>query len=230
MTDRARTMLIGVGAVLLMIGLGSGWLLLPLRDWAEGFTMWVHGLGALGPVLFVFAYVAAVIALVPASVMTLAGGLAFGAFAFPLVLVAATTGSVAAFLVSRYLLNAKVKRMVADLPRAKAVYDAMGKGGWKLVFLLRLSPFMPFSMLNYVLGVTEIGMSAYAVATCVGILPGLTFYVYLGALGRAAIAGAEGGTIRWILLGLGIVAGAAAIVQVTRSASAELRRSGLPSA
>lgn len=212
--------------ILLLIGVAFGWFLLPLREWAEAFSTWVQSLGPLGPVFFLIAYAVAVMALVPATAVTLAAGLAYGLWAVPLVLAAATIGSAAAFLISRYLVGDKVRRMLVDLPRSRAIHDAVGRGGWKLLFLLRLSPLMPFSVMNYLLGTTELSLWTYVSATFLGVIPALVLYVYLGALGRTAIAGETGGTIRWFALIFGLAAAAAAIIYVGRRAAAELRKSG----
>ncbi|MFI5013531.1 MAG: TVP38/TMEM64 family protein [Hyphomicrobiales bacterium] len=226
-TDRRRPLAAWLAIVLLLIGAAFGWFLLPLHEWADAFSSWVQGLGVLGPAFFLIAYVVAVVALVPASAMTLAAGLAFGFWAVPLVLAAATIGSAVAFLIARYVVGDKVRSLLAGLPRSKAVYDAVGRGGWKMLFLLRLSPLMPFSVMNYLLGTTELSLWTYVSATFLGVIPALILYVYLGALGRAAIAGDSGGTIRWIVLIFGLAAAAAAIVYVGRKAAAELRKSGV---
>ena len=57
-------------------------------------------------------------------------------------------------------------------PLMRALNAALqGEGGLKVVLLLRLSPLIPFSALNYVLSVTAISTRAYVVAL-VGIIPG----------------------------------------------------------
>jgi uncharacterized membrane protein YdjX (TVP38/TMEM64 family) len=226
----AGAVVVWLAAGLVLIGAAFGWFLLPLREWAEEFNAWIPSIGAWGPVTFLFAYVVAVVALVPASALTLAAGLTFGFWAFPLVLLAATIGAAAAFLISRHIISGRMRRLLEDLPRAKAIYHAVGSGGWKMVWLLRLSPVMPFSVMNYVLGATELGFWPYICATLVGIMPALALYVYLGALGKATIDGAAGGTLRWLLLVMGLIATGAAILYVARRARAELRKAGLDSA
>ena len=46
-----------------------------------------------------------------------------------------------------------------------------GKGG-KLVFLLRLSPAFPFSLMNYALGLTAVRFRDYVLASATGMAPG----------------------------------------------------------
>jgi uncharacterized membrane protein YdjX (TVP38/TMEM64 family) len=227
--SRARALLIGLGAALILIGGAFGWSLLPLREWGEQLISWIHGLGTWGPIAFFLVYILAVVSLVPASAVTLAAGLAFGFAGFPLALAAATIGAACAFLIARHVATGQVKRLVEELPRSKAVYKAVGGGGWRIVLLLRLSPVMPFSVLNYALGATELRFWPFLSATFVGIIPAVALYVYLGALGQAAISAQAGGTARRLLLLLGLAATLVAAFYLARKARAELAKATLDS-
>jgi uncharacterized membrane protein YdjX (TVP38/TMEM64 family) len=216
-----------LAVALLLLVAACGWSLFPLREWAERLNAWILGLGVWGPITFFFISVMAVISLVPTSAVTIAAGVAFGLMGFPLVLVAATIGGACAFLIARHLATDQVKHLVEDLPRSKAIYNAVSDGGWKMVFLLRLSPIMPFSVLNYVLGATELRFWPFVSASFVGIIPAVALYVYLGALGEAVIVGEAIGTVRWLLLFLGLAATLVAVFYIVRKARAELEKAAL---
>lgn len=62
-----------------------------------------------------------------------------------------------------------------------ALDKRVAEEGWKVVVLLRLSPLVPFSMLNYFLGVTRLSFRAYLIATAIGMIPGILLYTYLGS-------------------------------------------------
>ena len=49
---------------------------------------------------------------------------------------------------------------------------AVGDQGRKIVFLLRLSPVFPFTLLNYAFGLTQVKLLQYVVASWIGMLPG----------------------------------------------------------
>ena len=185
------------------------------------FTAWVDGLGALGAIAFVLAYVAVTVALVPASLLTLAAGAVFGlARGVPLVLVGASLGATAAFLVSRYAARDAVERRLARRPKLGAVMDAVSRDGRRIALLLRLSPLVPFGVLNYALGVTRLRLADFVVAL-VGIVPGTVLYVYYGTV-AGSLAEAAGGDGRsaaeWALLAAGLVATLLATLLVTRAA------------
>ena len=206
----------------------AGAALLALRQLELGpqiasFAQWVDGLGALGPAVFVAGYALAVVALVPGSLLTLAGGAIFGlAAGTAWVFAGAFLGSALSFLVARYLARRTVERRLAGNPRFAAVDRAIGREGRKIVFLLRLSPLFPFSLLNYALGLTRVRLADYLLAS-LGMLPGTLLYVYYGkVLGDvaavAAGAAVERGPEYWLALGLGLAATVAVTALVTRVA------------
>lgn len=223
--QKAKRYGLWAGAALLLIGLTVAGFVLPVKEWSEAFQGWIDGFGAWGAVIFALAYIVAVVFLVPAGPMTIAGGLAFGFWAIPLVLGAATTGATLAFLVARYVARKKVEELIAHRPNFSAVDKALSKEGWKVVALLRLSPAVPFSLQNYVMGVSKIGLPAFIAATFFGIIPGSALYVYLGTVGQQAGSGIS--AAQWTFYAIGFVATVAITVLLTFKARAELRKSGL---
>jgi uncharacterized membrane protein YdjX (TVP38/TMEM64 family) len=210
--------LIGAALLVGVIALGRA-----AGGYVPAFAEWVDGLGIWGPAVFVAGYVVAVVAFVPASLLTLAAGAIFGIPAGTLyVFVAATVGSCLAFLVSRYLARVAVERRIEGNPKFAAIDRAVGSQGRRIVFLLRLSPVFPFNLLNYALGLTRVRFVDYAVAA-VGMLPGTLLYVYLGKVAGdvAALAGgaaAERGPAESALLVVGLLATIVVTTLVTRIA------------
>jgi uncharacterized membrane protein YdjX (TVP38/TMEM64 family) len=192
------------------------------------FQAWVEGLGPLGPIAFVVGYAVAVIAFIPGSALTLAGGAVFGvAQGTLLVFVAALLGSTGAFLVARHLARDAIERRIAGDDRFAAIDRAIGGQGRKIVLLLRLSPIFPFNLLNYGLGLTRVSLVDYVTAG-VGMLPGTLLYVYLGSAASQAVAAAGGAApgrtpAEWALFGVGLLATAVVTVSVTRIARRALR-------
>jgi uncharacterized membrane protein YdjX (TVP38/TMEM64 family) len=187
------------------------------------FATWVDSLGALGPLVFVAGYAAAVVGFVPGSLLTLAGGALFGVVrGVVYVFAAAVLGSTASFLIARHLARDAVARRIEGDARFQAIDRAVGEQGRRIVFLLRLSPVFPFSLLNYALGLTRVRLVDYLIAS-LGMLPGTVLYVYLGkAAGDvAAVAGgvrSERGLADWALLGVGLTATAIVTILITRIA------------
>jgi uncharacterized membrane protein YdjX (TVP38/TMEM64 family) len=212
---------LGAVAALIVAGRRAGALL-------PAFSAWVDGLGAWGPVAFVAGYAIATVAFVPGSLLTLVAGAIFGVGkGTVLVLLAATLGASAAFLVSRYLARGFVERRLAGNERFAAVDRAIGSQGRKLVILLRLSPVFPFNLLNYALGLTRVRFADYVVAS-VGMIPGTLLYVYYGKVAGdvARLAGGvpmRRGPAYFGVLALGLVATVAATTLIARIARRALQ-------
>ena len=210
--------LIGLSALVLLFVLGK-----TLGGYLPRFAAWVDSLGPLGPLAFVIGYAGAVVAFVPGSLPSLVGGAIFGlGKGVILVFVAATLGACIAFLISRHLVRASIERRITGNPHFAAIDRAIGKEGRRIVFLLRLSPVFPFSLLNYALGLSRVRFVDYLVAS-VGMLPGTLLYVYYGhVLGlAAALAGGvahKRGAGDYAVLALGLAATIVVTTLVTRIA------------
>ncbi|MBA3659571.1 MAG: TVP38/TMEM64 family protein [Gemmatimonadales bacterium] len=187
------------------------------------FAAWVQGLGAWAPIAFIVGYVVAAVAFIPGSFLTLAAGAVFGLgrgalFAF----LGATLGAAAAFFVSRHLARSAVERRLASDDRFRAVDRAIGRQGGRIVFLLRLSPLFPYTLLNYALGLTTVRFRDYLLASA-GMIPGTLLYAYYGKVAGdvAQLAGgaaAPRGTAYYVVLGMGLVATVVATAVITRTA------------
>ena len=220
LTTRLLLLLVGL-AVLAIAGRSAIESIPRLADW-------VSGNGAMGALLFGLGYIAAVVAFVPGSLLTMAAGAIFGlASGTALVFVAATLGASAAFLISRYLARPLVERRLAGNERFAAIDRAIGHQGGKIVFLLRLSPLFPFNLLNYALGLTKVRFRDYVLASA-GMLPATLMYVYYGNVIGDVARVASGtpiprGPEYYLLLGIGLAATIVVTALVARTARRALR-------
>jgi uncharacterized membrane protein YdjX (TVP38/TMEM64 family) len=209
---------IGLGflAALFFVGRAAG-------GYVPRFAEWVDGLGPFGPAVFIAGYAIAVVAFVPGSILTLAAGAIFGvAKGTAIVFVAAVLGSTAAFLVARYAARDAVARRVEGDRRFAAIDRAVEQNGRRIVFLLRLSPIFPFTLLNYALGLTRVRLADYVLAS-VGMLPGTLLYVYSGKVAGELATLAGGARVArgagyYAVFALGFAATAVVTVLVTRIA------------
>jgi uncharacterized membrane protein YdjX (TVP38/TMEM64 family) len=198
---------------------------LPLERWITSFQRWVEGLGAWAPVIYGAVYVAATLLLVPGALLTIGAGLVFGVVrAALLVLASATIAAALAFLVARHLARGRVERWAGAHPRFRAIDAAIREQGWKVVALLRLSPLVPFSLSNYLYGLTAVAFWPYVLSSALAMIPGTLLYVSLGAAGRAVATRQGRSPLEWALLGVGLLATAAATLLVGRAARRELQR------
>jgi uncharacterized membrane protein YdjX (TVP38/TMEM64 family) len=201
---------------------GFGLSRLPLGSWVQSLTMWFEGFGAAGFLAFGAAYVFAAVLLIPVWPLSVTGGLVFGLWGFLVVPVSATLGASAAFLISRYLARGTIRSWLARRPRYGAVDKAIKEEGWKIVALLRLSPLVPYNLMNYFCGMSRVSFGTYVVATFLGTIPVTAVYVYLGFVGQE-VAGGRMGRAQWSLLVVGVVATVLLTVLVTRKIRPRLK-------
>ena len=167
----------------------------------------VHSAGILAPLAFMAIYAAATVALVPGSVLTLAGGALFGPFAGTFYsLSGATIGATLAFLAGRHMGLDWLRARIGG--RAAQIIEGVEREDWRFVALMRLVPLVPFNLLNYALGLTRIRLTRYVVTSYIAMLPGAFAYTYLGYAGREAAAGSSG-LIQKGLLALALLAAVA---------------------
>lgn len=222
----AGSILIGLAVVALLILGGQ-----QAAAFVPRFADWVKSLGVLAPVVFILGYAVATVAFIPGSLLTLAAGFIFGVLEGTIfTLIGATLGASAAFLVARYVARGAIERRIAGNPRfaaIAAVDRAVGREGFKIVALLRLSPVFPFNLLNYSLGLTRVPFLQYFAASA-AMLPGTLLYVYYGAaaesLASALGGGAKKGPGGWALFGFGLLATVVVTAFVTRLAGKALKQ------
>jgi pyruvate/2-oxoglutarate dehydrogenase complex dihydrolipoamide dehydrogenase (E3) component/uncharacterized membrane protein YdjX (TVP38/TMEM64 family) len=217
-------------AVLLLVllsVLAIGVLFLPVRAWFADFEAYVHSLGALGPIIFVLAYGVLTVILFPASFMTLGAGTIFGLKIGLLVALAgANLGALCSFLLARTFLRERVVRWAASNPKFRFLDQAIGRQGFKMVLLCRLTPIFPFILLNYFLGLTAVRTGAYVLANLLGMVPAMFAFVYAGAAARDALEVQPGGAADFyqqVLKYVGLLATFTVFVVVTRMARKALR-------
>jgi len=197
----------------------------PLRASIASLVLWVRDAGPLGVAAFVAIYVVATVLLVPGSLLALSAGVAYGVlFGSAISVVAATLAMSAPFAIGRLVLRPVISPLLEGRPRLAAIDHAIERDGSKIIVLLRLSPVVPYNLLNYALSATRVRFSSYLAASAVGFTPGAVLTAYIGAAVSRASALDTGGrdTAASILFWGGLVATIAASIVITRMARSAL--------
>ncbi len=165
------------------------------------------------------------LAFLPGSALTVTAGILFGAVGGTLVItVASTTSATIGFLLARHVARDAIERQARRYPLFTAIDRAIADGGWRIVALLRLSLF-PFSLGNYVCGLSAIGFWPYVLASGFTMIPVTVFYVTVGRAAGLAVLGMSHRARtpgEWAMLAVGIVATGTVLVLVARAARAAL--------
>ena len=218
--NRFRLVMIGI----ILAGIIAALFFLPIKDYILSVLKWTENLGFWAPLTVIVIYIAACILFLPGSVITLGAGLIFGVVKGTIVVsIGSTLGAVAAFLVGRTLLRNWVEAKVSGNARFTAIDRAVGDQGLKIVFLTRLSPVIPFNLLNYAFGLTRVSLMNYLIGSWIGMLPATLMYVYFGSALRSfaqvAAGDVDGGALQQAFFWVGLVATIVVVVVVTKIAT-----------
>ena len=163
--------------------LGSAVLLivaLPLGNWLR--ANWEIGGGFFLFGVFLFCG----LALLPTNVIGIVGGFAFG---FPLgiaLLICGIVGAAAiSFLIHTRIAGNRLPQIFNQHPKAKAIYEALiGQNIRRttlIIFLLRMSPAMPFALTNFLMASARVPLKSYLLGTFLGMIPRSSAVVFVGA-------------------------------------------------
>lgn len=136
--------------------------------------------GPWGPVVYVVVHV--VLTLVPVPKNLLAG-IAGALFGLAGGIALSWTAAMASALVAFSLAARLGRQAVAELtgPRLTRVQQVLRERGLLAVVVARLTPVLPFTIVNYGAGVSAVSRRDFVLGTAVGIVPGTVAYVAVGA-------------------------------------------------
>lgn len=156
----------------------------------------VTAAGMAGPVLYAAAYAAITLTPATAAALSVTAGLLFGVpVGLAVVMAGAVVSACAAFGIARGLGRSAVRGI--DNARLARLDALLRRRGVLAVIGVRMVPLLPFAPLNYACGLVGVRWRDYVPGTALGILPGCSFSVTLGAYGStptsapflAAVAG-----------------------------------------
>lgn len=114
-----------------------------------------------------------------ATIMTLAGGAAFGLWWGALIVsFASSIGATLAFLAARFVLRDSIQQRFGD--KLKSFNNGIAKDGAFYLFTLRLAPIFPFFLINLVMGLTSMRAWTFYWVSQIGMLAGTLVYVNAG--------------------------------------------------
>jgi uncharacterized membrane protein YdjX (TVP38/TMEM64 family) len=163
--------------------------------------------------------------LVPIIPLIVACGWLYGLPGALIALPAAVASAATAFSLARALGGTAAAQALLEHPKARGLAELAAEGGVVTVALIRLSPLLPFTPSNAVMGLTPMHLRDLVIGTALGMAPGTVLYAWAGSMLPSAEAIEHGekmhAVLVWALLGAALVA--AAILGT--AAARRLRRS-----
>lgn len=146
---------------------------LTVKEWILSFGIW-------SSILYIVLYSIRPLVLFPASILSIAGGLAFGPYLGTLyTMIGATLGAIIAYLAASKL-NLNVLKDTENKKVAQ-LKNQLEKHGFLYVLILRLIPLIHFDLISYAAGVSKVKLLPFAAATFIGIIPGTFAFNFLGS-------------------------------------------------
>ena len=144
---------------------------------------WTQAHRIIAPLVFTLVFVIFGVLALPLWWLQIIAGAAFGLIGgIAMSQIAATLAAVAAASVSRFLMAEWFHQHIeSHLVRLKSLNEKLGRNGFLVVCIVRLSHFFPAGISNYAFGLSSMSMSDIALGTLLGGLPTATLYAAIGA-------------------------------------------------
>ncbi len=166
-----------------LVTIALAMIFLPISEILFSLVETARAQGAWGPPLIAAAYIPACLFLMPGLILALAAGYLFGMVAGGITAwLGSTAGAAAAFIAGRVLARELVVAGMASKPRRARTDQVIAEHGFKFTLLLRLTPLVPFNLLNYLLGLSGISLGQFVLGSWIGMIPVTLMYVYLGTV------------------------------------------------
>jgi len=149
-------------------------------------------LGPEAPFVFVLLFTVALAVGLPGNVLAVVGGAVFGlVWGTIWSLLGSTFGAVGAFWLARSFLHDWVERQFGHSSLLRRLNHAIAQHPFTIVLATRFTPLSPFSLVNFLFGLTPIDLKTYTLGTFLGLIPLTLAYSWLGVSGYAALRGGD---------------------------------------
>jgi uncharacterized membrane protein YdjX (TVP38/TMEM64 family) len=188
---------------------------------------WLRDQGIWGVFIFTIAFaILGALALAPTYSTSIIAGWTFGfALGFPAVVIGTVGGAVMCYVGARKWALDRVHATFRDHPKWEVIRRALTeetalKTLW-IVFLMRLSPVLPFGTTNVLMATTGVPLPIYVFGTLLGLMPRMAL-IALAAAGAENLDFEKGES--WWLLAFGLVATGVCIVVIAMMGKRALER------
>lgn len=187
----------GVGAfIIAKIGIASQLNLDNIPKLKEQFL----ALGWLAFIIYFFAYIIVCVFFLPGTPLTLLGGIVFGPLLGTLyTVISASAGLAFSFLIARYTVRDLMIEKFGSSDAFTKIDQGVKEQGWRILVVTRLVPIFPFSLQNYIYGLTDIKLSTYWGLSTLFIIPGTSVYT----MSAGVVLSEKFSTSTLIYLGIG---------------------------
>jgi uncharacterized membrane protein YdjX (TVP38/TMEM64 family) len=138
----------------------------------------IRSWGLAAPVISILLMILqAVIAPIPAYIITAANGIIFGLFwGVVISVIGALLGAILSFAITRYFYKNYSKQLLKESTTRDYIEKISSQHGFKVILIARLIPIISFDLISYAAGASTIKTSHFLLATFIGMLPATIIY------------------------------------------------------
>jgi len=143
-----------------------------IRDYVLSFEVYA-------PLIYIILFTIVPLTLFPDSILAIAGGMIFGiANGAIYTMIGAVCGASLSFYLSRTFGQTLLKSLLSKHPNLST--EKFKSKGFLFILILRLIPLIPFDIISYSAGLSEIKYKDFILATVLGIIPGVLVFTNIG--------------------------------------------------
>lgn len=148
---------------------------------------WLRDNWEIGSVLYYFGVLTFCgLALLPTNVIGIISGWSFGfVLGITVLMLGIISAATLSFFIHSRIVGDKLPQVFEHHPKANAIYNALvGQSLWRttlIIFLLRLSPAMPFALTNFLMASARVPVKSFIIGSFFGMLPRSSAVVFVGS-------------------------------------------------
>jgi uncharacterized membrane protein YdjX (TVP38/TMEM64 family) len=146
------------------------------------------------------------LALTPTTFVALVSGFYLGWNGFAGIVVSYGVAAIIGYSLARLIDHGKMMSFLNRFEKARNLMQELRNQSWSLIFLTRISPVLPFALMNFVLSLLQVNRTKFLMASIVGMLPRTLFFFWIGTQAKDIIKllqnpdSGSGGKLLMILL------------------------------
>lgn len=215
--SNGRFLVRGAVILIILLALAAGWKWTPFGQWIDfnAILSWEASFkkSAAAPYLIVAGYVIGGLVLFPVTLLTVATVFTFGLLpGYLYALVGCLTSATLTYVMGRILGRDFVRKLAGS--HVDRFRRTGAQHGLLTVFMMRIVPIAPFTVVNMVMGASQIGFRDFIVGSLLGMTPGLLVLTVFGFQLNYAVRSPGTGSL--FLLGITVILITAVVIGVHR--------------
>ncbi|SMD35095.1 SNARE associated Golgi protein [Reichenbachiella faecimaris] len=145
------------------------------EDWIRTFTLssWLY--------FFIISIFSMGLAITPTTFISLLGGYFLGVKAVLPVVISYQLASLVGFFLAQRMDNNARHWIQKRFPKSASIFDNVEKQPWLTTFLARISPALPFGLMNVVLAISGVRLAPFIFGGLIGMLPRTLLFIWIGS-------------------------------------------------